>query len=176
MSAAAADALGLSAGPVARTLPVAAPRIAFERPDQDDVRALIDALDAYQKPLYPPESHHGIDIDALLQPQVLFAVMRDGDRRAIGCGALVLDGDGCGELKRMYLLPESRGGGRAKALLAFLEAAGAERGCRCFRLETGIHQVRALAFYAAAGYARRTPFGAYRPDPLSVFMEKLLPR
>ena len=39
-------------------------RIRIERPDQPDVRALIDALDAYQKPLYPPESHHGIDIDA----------------------------------------------------------------------------------------------------------------
>ena len=37
-------------------------RIATEAPDRPDVASLIDALDAYQKPLYPPESHHGIDV------------------------------------------------------------------------------------------------------------------
>ncbi|MDW3682494.1 hypothetical protein RA280_12220 [Cupriavidus sp. CV2] len=40
-------------------------RIAFESPRQAEVIRLIDELDAYQKPLYPPESRHGIDIDAL---------------------------------------------------------------------------------------------------------------
>lgn len=39
-------------------------------------------------------------------------------------------------------------------------------------LETGPYQPEALALYAAAGYERRGPFGAYRDDPLSVFMEK----
>ena len=150
-------------------------RLTLERADQPDVVALIDELDAYQKPLYPAESHHGIDIAALTQPEVLFAVMRNAEGLAVGIGALVLDGNGSGELKRMYVLPAWRGGGRAKALLAFLEHAGAERGCRTFRLETGIHQHEALAFYAAAGYARRGPFGDYGPDPLSVFMEKTSP-
>jgi len=37
-------------------------------------------------------------------------------------------------------------------------------------------QPEALALYAAAGYERRGPFGAYRDDPLSVFMEKRLAR
>lgn len=148
--------------------------IALERADQPEVVALIAALDAYQQPLYPPESHHGIDIVALTRPEVLFAVLRDERGVAVGCGALVLDGQGRGELKRMYLDPAWRGGGRARALLDFLEAAGAERGCRCLRLETGIHQHAALALYAAAGYARRGPFGDYGPDPLSVFMEKVL--
>ena len=149
-------------------------RLTLERADQPDVVALIDALDAYQKPLYPAESHHGIDVAALTRPEVVFAVMRKDDGRAVGIGALVLDSDGCGELKRMYLLPAWRGGGRARALLAFLEAAGSARGCRCLRLETGIHQHEALAFYAAAGYSRRGPFGDYGPDPLSVFMEKTI--
>jgi putative acetyltransferase len=164
----------MSDGGRQHALPVDPPRLALERADQPEVVALIDALDAYQKPLYPPESHHGIDIDALLQANVLFAVLRSAEGSAVGCGALVLAGDGSGELKRMVVLPPWRGGGRARALLAFLEAAGAERGCRCFRLETGIHQHAALAFYAAAGYARRGPFGDYAPDPLSVFMEKVI--
>jgi len=49
-------------------------RIAIERPDQAEVVGLIDELDAYQAPLYPAESHHGIDIAALLRPEVIFAV------------------------------------------------------------------------------------------------------
>ena len=43
-------------------------RVAFESPDQPEVVALIDALDAYQKPMYPAESHHGIDLAALSRP------------------------------------------------------------------------------------------------------------
>lgn len=151
-------------------------RIALESPAQPEVLALIDELDAYQQPLYPPESHHGIDVAALQRPEVLFAVLRNGEGKAVGCGALVLGDDGSGELKRMYLRPPWRGGGRAKALLARLEAEAAARGCRVVRLETGIHQHEALAFYARAGYRRRGPFGGYGPDPLSIFMEKDLPR
>ena len=52
-------------------------RIALEPANQPEVVALIDALDAYQIPLYPPESHHGIDLAALSQPHVLFAVALD---------------------------------------------------------------------------------------------------
>src|SRR5437868_5474585 len=74
-------------------------RVAIERPDQPDVVRLIDELDAYQKPLYPAESHHGIDMDALLQPSVMFAVARDDEGDALGCGAVVINGD-WGELKR----------------------------------------------------------------------------
>lgn len=151
-------------------------RIALESPAQPEVQALVDELDAYQKPLYPPESHHGIDLAALQRPEVLFAVVRHGDGTAIGCGALVLGDDGSGELKRMYLRPPWRGGGRAQALLAHLEAEAARRGCTMARLETGIHQHEALAFYARAGYRRRGPYGGYGPDPLSIFMEKDLTR
>ena len=65
-------------------------RIALERPDTPAIVALIDALDAYQKPLYPAESHHGIDMHALTAPGVLFAVARDGSGEPCGCGAVVL--------------------------------------------------------------------------------------
>ena len=48
------------------------------------------------------------------------------------------------------------------------------RGVRLFRLETGIKQTEAVGLYRKLGYRERHPFGAYRPDPLSVFMEKSL--
>lgn len=148
-------------------------RIRFESPNQPDVVALIDELDAYQTVLYPPGSHHGLDIDALLRPQVLFAVAREHSGEAIGCGAVVLTPQ-YGELKRMFVRPAARGRGIAKALLNFLEAAAADKGCRDLMLETGISQPEALGLYAKSGYMRRGPFGAYADDPYSVFMHKRL--
>jgi len=147
-------------------------RVAIERPDQPEALSLIDELDAYQKPLYPAESHHGIDIGALLQPNVVFAMARDG-HTAAGCGAVVLE-EGWAELKRMYVRPALRGRGVAQAILAFLEAQAAGRGIALVRLETGYLQPEALRLYERAGYSRRGPFGSYRPDPNSVFMEKRL--
>lgn len=146
-------------------------RIALERPDQPDVVRLVDELDAYQKPLYPPESHHGIDIAALLQPNVLFAVVRSAEGEAIACGAVVLGAE-YGEIKRMYVRPPQRGQAVAMALLAFLEAEASARGCTRFMLETGVSQPEALGLYERAGYVRRGPFGSYALDPLSVFMQK----
>jgi putative acetyltransferase len=150
-------------------------RVAIERPDQPEAIALVDALDAYQKPLYPAESHHGIDIAALLQPRVVFAVARTADGEAVGCGAFVAEGDWA-ELKRMYVLPAQRGQGVARAVLAFLEAEALRRGIGLMRLETGNLQPQALRFYERAGYLRRGPFGDYDDDPHSVFMEKPLLR
>lgn len=151
------------------------PLVRIERPDQPEVVRLIDELDAYQKPLYPPESHHGIDVAALLDASVLFAVARSDAGDALGCGAVVLKGDGdwC-ELKRMYVKPGSRGTGIAQAILGFLEAQAREHGVGTARLETGYLQHEALRLYERAGYVRRGPFGSYGPDPTSVFMEKRL--
>ncbi|WP_239690945.1 GNAT family N-acetyltransferase [Chromobacterium sphagni] len=148
-------------------------RIALERPDQPEVMALIDELDAYQKPLYPAESHHGVDMAALLQPDMAFAVARDGEGRALGCGAVWCT-PAFGELKRMFVRPQCRGLGVARALLGLLEAQARARGCAAMALETGIHQHEAIALYQRAGYRFCPPFGAYLADPYSVFMQKPL--
>jgi len=146
-------------------------RIAFESPNQPDVVQLIDELDAYQKPLYPPASHHGIDISALSMPDVLFAVVRDATGNAVGCGAICLTRDH-GELKCMYLINRCRGQGIGKQLLAFLESGAQARGCTLFMLETGCLQTEALLLYKRCGYIERQPFGNYIQDPNSIFMEK----
>ncbi len=146
-------------------------RITFESPRQPEIIRLIEALDAYQKPLYPAESHHGIDIDALCQPKVLFAVARGSSGRCMGCGGIFL-AEGHGELKRMYVNLADRGKGVGKALLSALEAAARQSGCSLFTLETGYLQAEALSLYAKAGYVRCGPFGEYKEDPNSVFMHK----
>jgi len=145
--------------------------IALESADQPEVIALIAELDAYQDTLYPPESRHALDLAALTQPQVLFAVARDAAGRAMGCGAIVLSAE-YGEIKRMFVSPAARGQGLARRLLTRLEAEAAARGCGLLRLETGPYQPEALGLYARCGYARCGPFGGYADDPLSVFMEK----
>jgi putative acetyltransferase len=145
--------------------------IALEPAAQPEVLALIEALDAYQKPLYPAESFHGIDLDALSRPNVLFAVARDANGMAMGCGAIVVEA-GVGEIKRMYTEPRVRGKGVGRRLLAFLEAEARARGCSSFVLETGYLQAAALLLYAQAGYEPCGPFGSYTEDPNSVFMRK----
>jgi putative acetyltransferase len=52
------------------------------------------------------------------------------------------------------------------------EAGGA--GVERLRLETGVASQAALALYEKTGFKRREPFADYRPDPLSVFMERRL--
>jgi putative acetyltransferase len=145
--------------------------IGIEAPDQPEIVRLIEALDAYQVPLYPPESHHGIDIAALAASNVVFAVARVTDGSAVGCAAIVL-GEHYGELKRMYVRPEVRGRGIGRALLAFLEREAVARGCTRLTLETGFRQHEALGLYARCGYGRCGPFGHYVEDPNSVFMCK----
>jgi putative acetyltransferase len=146
---------------------------AIESPDQDDVRTLIAELDEYQSALYPAESNHLLDIRSLCQPSVVFAVARDADGVAQGCGAVVLH-PGYGEVKRMFVRPTLRGRGIAGRMLAFLEKHSRAHGCRVLMLETGIKQPEAVALYRRFGYSDREPFGEYREDPLSLFMSKEL--
>jgi putative acetyltransferase len=151
--------------------PTMACSVAIEAIDQEEALALVRELDAHLEPLYPPESRHGLDIEALRATNVRFVLARDDQGVAHGCGAVVFLPD-YAELKRMFVRPQSRGRGIADAIVRFLEGQAAERGYATVRLETGIRQAEALSFYRRLGYARRGPFGSYRPDPLSVCMEK----
>lgn len=146
-------------------------QIAFETPDQPDVHALIAELDAYLYALYPADSVYALDIASLLDPGVLFAVVRDGAGATVGCGAIVLNPE-YAEIKRVYVRPQARGQGLARRLMEALELAAVGRGCSTLMLETGPTQPEALLLYEGMGYRRRGPFGDYPDDPCSVFMEK----
>jgi GNAT superfamily N-acetyltransferase len=92
-------------------------------------------------------------------------VARDDDGTALGCGALRPLGDGAAEVKRMYVVPDARGRGLARAVLAGLEEAARGRGWTVLRLETGPRQPEAVALYTAAGYRPIGAFGGYAGDP-----------
>ncbi|MCC6469983.1 MAG: GNAT family N-acetyltransferase [Alphaproteobacteria bacterium] len=149
-------------------------RVAAESPHQAAVAELLRQSDAHAQALYPPESNHLVDVDALARPNVRFFVARL-DGKAVGCGGLVLGKPGKAEIKRMFVSEAARGKGVARALLAAIEEAARGAGIEKIRLETGIASHAALALYRRFGYRERGPFGDYRPDPVSVFMQKRLP-
>ena len=88
-------------------------------------------------------------------------------------GARIMRDDGhYAEIKRVFVLDPYRGQGLSRRIMEYLEDRLRQRGIELFRLETGIRQPQALGLYRKLGYRERGPFGAYRADPLSVFMEK----
>ncbi|MEU5209513.1 GNAT family N-acetyltransferase [Streptomyces sp. NPDC020742] len=81
---------------------------------------------------------------------------------------------GDAEIKRMFVLPQARGRGLARRILAALETDARAAGRTRMVLETGIKQPEALELYASSGYVHVTKFGLYRTYEDSRCMAKLL--
>jgi putative acetyltransferase len=145
--------------------------IGREAPRQPGVLRLLDLSSAYAASLYPAESNHMLPIEELEAENVSFFVARRG-ADILGCAALVTAEDSSAEIKRMFVDGTARGLQLGKRLLIALETEAIRLGIGVIRLETGIHQPEAIGLYRKAGYREIGAFGSYRPDPLSLFMEK----
>ena len=145
--------------------------LAVEDAGSPDARRLIAQLDRYLTSLYPPQSNHLLSVDSLRQPNVTLLVLRV-DGKAAGCGAYLNHGGKYAEIKRMFVLPEFRGLGLGRRILEGLEARIEASGLAVARLETGVDQPEALRLYEKSGFTPCEPFGDYKLDPLSIFMEK----
>jgi GNAT superfamily N-acetyltransferase len=78
------------------------------------------------------------------------------------------------EIKKMYVVPELRGQGTARALLRALEAKAGELGYTVARLDTGPKQLQARGLYESEGYAEIEDFNG---NPVAAFWgEKALGR
>jgi GNAT superfamily N-acetyltransferase len=85
---------------------------------------------------------------------------------AVCCGGVKrLDERTC-EIKKMYVVPEARGKGVARALLEALEAEARRLGYEVARLDTGPRQARARRMYERAGYAAIANFNG---NPVATF-------
>ncbi|MFE5137677.1 GNAT family N-acetyltransferase [Streptomyces fagopyri] len=82
--------------------------------------------------------------------------------------------DGDAELKRMYVVPQARGLGLARRILAALEDDARAAGRTRMVLETGAKQPEAVALYTSSGYAPCVKFGYYRFHDLSMCFAKPL--
>lgn len=142
-------------------------------PDAADVQELIRASDEFYIDLYPVESTHLESRDDLKRDNVLFLGGRIDGVLAVSGAAKIMHDDGeYAEIKRVFVCDEFRGLGLSVQIMQHLEKELQQRGVSLFRLETGVRQPEALGLYRKLGYIDREPFGAYQPDPLSVFMEK----
>jgi len=147
--------------------------ITQQNPGNPSVRVMITELESYLDVLYPPENQHGFSIEKLIKENVAFFVA-EVDGVPAGCGGIKIFDSGWAELKRIFVRPEFRGRGLAKAILNQLEAYAAGRGIHILRLETGVHQPEAIGLYERCGYWRRGPFGDYEYEALSLYYEKFL--
>jgi putative acetyltransferase len=134
--------------------------------------SFLQASDAYMALLYPAESNHMLDVKILLSPRMKFyGAYVDGVAR--GCGGFWMHDDYV-EIKRVWVEATARGLGLSKRIMIALEDGARDAGYNLARLETGNAQPEALGLYRKLGYQERGPFGNYKPDPLSLFMEKTL--
>jgi GNAT superfamily N-acetyltransferase len=132
---------------------------AAEPPASDLLEAMITEL----VPLYGridrpgmPEAGPG----QFAPPGGAFLVGYDGEGRPVCGGGLKRLGDDVVEIKRMYVMPEARGKGLARALLAALENTARNLGYTRARLDTGPMQPHAERLYRDAGYIEIENFNA----------------
>ena len=117
----------------------------------------------------------GADSDDHLTEGIRFLLMRE-DGAAIGCCALQqnphsgLEGL---ELKRMYVVPTSRGTGAASRLLEAAEALARELGAPRVYLETGTGQPEAIRFYERSGYSAMALYPPYVGSTISLGYQKV---
>ena len=143
--------------------------------DSPDVQVLVTAQQAEMLALYEGEADIGPTREAsmFVEPDGTFLVFRDHGR-AVACGGICrFDGERA-ELKRMYVVPESRGRGLGRAVLEALEAEAKRLGYRALVLETGDRQQAALGLYISAGFEPIPCYPPYDARELSLCFEKAL--
>jgi len=147
--------------------------IAAETPLQDDVRALVAALNRWALEQTPREFCHHMTVEQMaVSDTTLFVARRNGE--AIGMGALRRHPDGVGEVKRMYTRPEARGLGVGKAMVAEIIKLARAEGYRRLVLETGAVEGFASAWriYEGHGFQRCGAVLDYADSAHNIFYAK----
>ncbi len=145
--------------------------IRAEDPGTADAAALLDELSGALAAITGDSGRSSFDAGEMRMAGTLFAVARNAQGRAIGCGALRPLDPGVAELKRMFAKERGAGG----AVLAFLEVEAAAMGYRAVWLSTRVINERAVAFYLSHGYAPVPGYGKYAGNADSICLGKQLP-
>jgi GNAT superfamily N-acetyltransferase len=150
------------------------------RYDHPDAVKLTEQVQAEYVVRYGDEDVTPVDPGQFDRPAGLFLVgYRDGT--PVACGGWRAReaspegfADGDAEVKRMFVTPDSRGGGLARRILAALEDSARAAGRVRMVMETGLRQPEAIALYRSCGYAEVSKFGVYRHDALSLCLGRAL--
>jgi putative acetyltransferase len=95
-----------------------------------------------------------------------------GDGIPLACGAMKIVDPRTMEIKRMYVIPASRGKGIAIKILSELEDWAKELAYEKCILETGKRQPEAIKLYLKSGYKRIANYGQYSEVENSLCFEK----
>lgn len=148
--------------------------IAVETPLQDDVRALVTALNAFTVALTPAEYRHHMTVEQMALPDTTLFVARDPSGGAIAIGALRRHANGVGEVKRMFVRSEARGLGVGGAVLTRIESLARQERLTRIVLETGSNFDAARRVYERGGFVACEPVLDYPPSPWTAFYAKSL--
>ena len=88
------------------------------------------------------------------------------DSKPVGCAALKRLDPTTAEIKRVYVAPEARGRGVARALLARLEEIARDVGYTTLRMDTGAKQPASVALFSSIGYER---IADYNGNPVAAY-------
>ncbi len=145
-----------------------------EPPDSAVGSALVQAFISWARGTYPeydPARSPSADPDELSPPGGVFIVAWQGPDAVGSAGFKRLDAE-TGEVKRLYVASEARGGGIGRALMLRLEDEARGRGYTRLRLDIGDRQPEAMALYTGLGYAE---IPDYNGNPFASFwLEKRL--
>jgi N-acetylglutamate synthase-like GNAT family acetyltransferase len=92
---------------------------------------------------------------------VFLLAYEKGSGQPVGCGALRLLDEHTAEIKRLYVLPYTRGSGVASSILAALEGRAHALGIISIRAEAGSAQADGRHFYERSGFTAVANFGPY---------------
>jgi putative acetyltransferase len=148
--------------------------IETESPLQNDVRALVQALNEFAFSKTPAEHCHHMTVEQMAGDDITLFVARDTNGAPLGMGALRRHAGGIGEVKRMFVKPEARGLGVGAALLARIEALARQEGLTRVVLETGSNFDAAKRVYERGGFASCEPVLDYPPSAWTAFYAKAL--
>ena len=148
--------------------------------DHPDVQALLPRLQREYVRRYGAEDDTPLTAAELSPPDGVFLLIRrDGAPLAMGgwrrhdeLRSGRVPGEHAVEIKRMYVVPEARGLGLARRLLAELERLAIAAGADWMVLESGQAQPEALSLYRTAGYSDIVAFGHYCASEQSVHLGK----
>ena len=147
-------------------------RIEVDDLSRSQIHALLEEHLANMYELSPPEQVFALDLNKLRADDITFwSVWENED--LVGCGALKELTSTHGEIKSMRTPAAARGRGAGRAVLSHIIAVAQQRGYTRLSLETGTHSAFEPAhnLYRSKGFVRSGPFGSYRPNEHSVFME-----
>lgn len=140
--------------------------------ENPDFRILVQLLD--QDLAERDGAEHGFYAQYNKIDLIRHAVVAYQHGQPVGCGAFKEFEPGTVEIKRMYVQPECRQQGVARAVLDELEVWAGELGYAIAVLETGKRQPEAIALYKRSGYKFTLNYGQYVGVENSVCLRKEL--